>query len=135
MRTVGEQVRILMASTSSPRVGQKRKYNHGLEARATQDVRATKKEHGLEARATNMMAEILRFDTELRKIIPPKTQSDRTGFHNIAQWLVNQVKEGTYTADIFDRVLGYASEAAGPACHNPAAVFITILKRELGYKK
>ena len=85
------------------------------------------------ATTVSMMAEIMRFDTELRKIIPPKTQSDRTGFHNIAQWLADQVRLGVWTRDIFDRVLGYAKEAAGPACHNPAAVFITILKKELGY--
>lgn len=36
---------------------------------------------------------------------------------------------------IFRRVIDFALEASGPESRNPAAVFITILKKELGYLK
>jgi hypothetical protein len=39
---------------------------------------------------------------------------------------------GRFNEEIFDRVLGYAREAS--TGRNPAAVFITLLKKELGYR-
>lgn len=39
---------------------------------------------------------------------------------------------GRFNHGIFDRVLDYAKEAAG--CRNPAAVFVSLLKKELDYR-
>ena len=62
-------------------------------------------------------------------------QSDRTGFRRIGNWLVRGISDKKFGAEIFEVVLGYAVEAAGPESRNPAAVFMAILKRELDYKK
>ena len=39
---------------------------------------------------------------------------------------------GRFNYGIFDMVLCYAQEAAG--CRNPAAVFVSLLKKELNYR-
>lgn len=74
------------------------------------------------------------FNEVLRQIIRPRDQSDRTSFRKISNWLVRGINEGKFSSEIFDVVLGYAREANKPECRNPAAVFTTILKKELGYK-
>jgi hypothetical protein len=74
------------------------------------------------------------FDENLRKIIPPRDQSDRTCFRKISNWLIRGINDKKFGAEIFEIVLGYAGEANRPECRKPAAVFMTILKRELGYK-
>lgn len=77
----------------------------------------------------------LAFYQALIGIIHPRNQSDRTSFRNISDWAADKVKEGTHDEDLFQQILAYASEAAQPTSRNPAAVFISILKKELGYKK
>lgn len=77
----------------------------------------------------------LAFYQTLIGIIHPKDQSDRTSFRNIAKWAAEQIKEGKYDEDVFQQILAYATEAAQPTSRNPAAVFISILKKELGYKR
>ena len=76
----------------------------------------------------------LEFERALRIIIRPRNISDRTSFRNISQWLTNKCKEGKFDEhSIFRRVIDFALEASGPKSRNPAAVFIAILKKELGY--
>lgn len=77
----------------------------------------------------------LAFYQTLIGIIHPKDQSDRTSFRNVAEWAAEQIKEGEHDEDIFQQILAYATEAAQPTSRNPAAVFISILKKELGYKR
>ncbi|MFC1675568.1 DUF1376 domain-containing protein [Planctomycetota bacterium] len=72
------------------------------------------------------------FNTELEKIIRPVNQSDRTCFRNITNWLIEQCGHGKFNEKIFDRVLDYAKEAKNG--RNPAAVFMALMKKELGYK-
>jgi hypothetical protein len=69
----------------------------------------------------------------LTGIIRPKDCSDRTAFRRVAKWLADGCNDGRFDADIFPFVLDLAREAAGPECRNPAAVFMSLLKRELGY--
>ena len=76
----------------------------------------------------------LKFNECLRQILPVRTQSDRTAFRNIGNWLMVQIQAGRFTDDIFPHVLEYAAEAVKGRSRNPAAVFTSILKRELGYK-
>ena len=77
----------------------------------------------------------LRFYGDLVKIIRPVNQSDRTCFMNITRWLTEQCEHGKFNEQIFGRVLGYAKEANSKSSHNPAAVFMALMKKELGYKK
>ena len=74
----------------------------------------------------------LSFNETLISIIKPRNQSDRTCFRNITNWLIGGCATGRFNEEIFDRVLGYAREAS--TGRNPAAVFITLLKKELGYR-
>lgn len=73
----------------------------------------------------------LRFNEALTGIIKPRNQSDRTCFANVTRWLLEGCVSGRFNDMIFERVLGYAKEARRG--HNPAAVFMTILKKELNY--
>lgn len=75
----------------------------------------------------------LRFIDALSRIIPPRSRSDRTCFRNVADWLAEGCTDGRFTAEIFERVLDYAKQARQG--DNPAAVFMAILKEELGYVK
>jgi hypothetical protein len=73
------------------------------------------------------------FRQTLVTIIPPKSQSDRTGFRNVAAWLARKVEAGVYNEHIFARVLDYAAEASEPGVRNPAALFMSLLKKEMNY--
>ena len=84
--------------------------------------------------ATSLNERALAFERALRLVIPPKDISDRTTFRNISNWLLRQCQLDAFDEHtIFRRVLDFALEASGPSSRNPAAVFITILKKELHY--
>ena len=74
----------------------------------------------------------LNFNSALINIIKPRSQSDRTCFRNITSWLMAGCATGHSNEEIFDRVLDYAREAS--TGRNPAAVFMTLIKKELGYR-
>lgn len=73
------------------------------------------------------------FLMTLRGIIPPRDCSDRTSFRHAANWLALECDAGRFDADVFVRAIDLAKEAAGPQCRRPAAVFMSLLKKELGY--
>ncbi len=73
----------------------------------------------------------LSFNETLISIIKPRNQSDRTCFRNITNWLIVGCATGCFNGEIFDRVLDYAREAS--TGRNPAAVFMALIKKELGY--
>ena len=76
------------------------------------------------------------FQRALKIAIKPKNQSDRTCFRTLTSWLTNECNAGRLDGHaIFKRVLDFALEASGPRSRNSAAVFMTILKKEIGYKK
>jgi hypothetical protein len=75
----------------------------------------------------------LRFTQALAGLIPPRSRSDRTCFRNVANWLIEGCRGGRFTGEIFSRVLDYAKQARQG--NKPAAVFMSILKEELGYEK
>lgn len=72
------------------------------------------------------------FNVDLMEIIKPRTQYDRTCFANITSWLRAGCATGKFNEQIFSRVLDYAKEAS--LGRNPAAVFISLLKKELDYR-
>ncbi len=61
------------------------------------------------------------------------SRSDRTCFRNVTNWLVEGCATGKFNTEIFERVLDYAKQARQGK--KPAAVFMAILKEELGYEK
>jgi uncharacterized protein YdaU (DUF1376 family) len=74
----------------------------------------------------------LRFHEALVALIRPRNQSDRTSFRNISNWLAAQCEMGRFTEEIFERAYDYAREARKG--RNPAAVFTSLIKKELNYK-
>lgn len=82
---------------------------------------------------TSVRTPSLYFHDALTKIIKPRSQSDRTCFRNVTNWLVGEIAAGRFDEQIFERVLDYAREAEKG--RNPAAVFMALLQKELGYKK
>jgi uncharacterized protein YdaU (DUF1376 family) len=87
-----------------------------------------------ETNPPSLVVKMLNFNDSLRQIIRPRNQSDRTSFRNIGNWLMIKIRAGTYNEQILTRVLEYAAEAVKGRSRNPAAVFTSILKRELGYQ-
>jgi len=73
----------------------------------------------------------LMFNEALINIIRPRSQSDRTCFRNVTNWLVEGIASGRFNEKIFERVLDYAKEARGG--RKPAAVFMALMKKELNY--
>jgi len=74
------------------------------------------------------------LEKAIRMIIPPRSVSDSTGFRRVCDWVVAGAEAGVldeYT--IFRRVLDFALEASSPMSRNPAAVFMSILKKEMKY--
>jgi hypothetical protein len=76
---------------------------------------------------------MLAFYETLVRTLPPKSQSDRTCFRRLTNWLQDGIEAGRLEEDVLREVLTYAQEARGPGIRNPRAVFITICKKELGY--
>ena len=88
------------------------------------------------AGAATLEEKQMAFDRTLRILIYPKNQSDRTSFRRISRRLLEGCLRGDFEQDvIFRRVIDFALEASGPQSRNPAAVFTSILKKELGYGK
>ena len=82
--------------------------------------------------SADVQSRALHFHDALFGIIPPRSRSDRTCFHNITKWLAEGCACGRFNDEIYGRVLDYATEAQ--AGQKPAAVFMALLKKELGYK-
>lgn len=101
------------------------------------NLRSKMKKQGLDLNAAETIEEkALVFERALKIVIKPRNQSDRTCFRDLTSWLSAQCNSGQLDGDtVFRRVLDFALEASGPGSRNPAAVFMSILKKELGYKK
>jgi hypothetical protein len=80
-------------------------------------------------------AQAFAFHERLTQIIRPRNQSDRTGFRRIMVWVARGILDKELKPDTYEQVLRYATEASGPDSRNPAAVFMKILKQELGYAR
>lgn len=84
--------------------------------------------------STSLRTRSLAFYETLLATIPARTVSDRTCYRRIAAWLSEEVERGRFDEGVFQIVLGFATEARQPHVRNPAAVFVSILKKELGYE-
>ena len=66
--------------------------------------------------------------------IPPRSVSDRTCMQRLGRWLLGKCeRDAEHTGDLLSRVIDGALEASSPGARNPAAVFMSILKKELNY--
>jgi uncharacterized protein YdaU (DUF1376 family) len=84
-------------------------------------------------RTADSQIRALHFNDALAGIIKPRSRSDRTCFHNVTKWLVEGCARGRFNDEVFGPVLDYAREARRG--DNPAAVFMSLLKQELGYQR
>ena len=91
-------------------------------------------ENGLSVKDGGLLDRIAALDKAIRVAIPPKTQSDRTCFRKVINWLYEKIQSGRFKEDeILPIVIDYALEASNPEVRKPPAVFMYILKKELGY--
>lgn len=93
--------------------------------------------HGIDLVGAETLDEkAIQFQRALKIVIVPKDVSDITSFRNITRWLTDNCRSGKFDENIiFRRVLDFALEASGPTSRNSAAVFMYVLKKELGYLK
>ena len=67
-------------------------------------------------------------------IIPPNTVSDRTAFRNLVRYFTQAAcNAGEKPDNVFRILIDFALEASGPKSRNPAAVFMSIVRKEFGY--
>jgi phage-related protein len=93
-------------------------------------------DRGLSVKEGSENFRLLALERTLKLIINTKNQSDRTCLRNISKWLKDKFQSGQFDIEeIPSRVIDYALEATNPECRNHWAVFMHILKKELGYPK
>jgi uncharacterized protein YdaU (DUF1376 family) len=80
----------------------------------------------------SLLNQQLSFYNDLKEIIRPASESDLTCFHRLSRWLVKEITFKRFNEHIFGRVLDMARESS-TGSRNPAAVFMSRLKKELGY--
>lgn len=91
---------------------------------------------GLSVKEGSVAERIRSLVRALHIAMPTKGHSDRICYRNIGNWLREKIDAGNFNADeVLPRVIDFALEASGPWSKNPPAVFISILKKELGYPK
>ena len=73
------------------------------------------------------------FYETLIQTLPVRGPSDRTCFRNVTRWLRESVEAGRFDDEIFADVLLLARESRLPGARNPNAVFMSLLRKELGY--
>ena len=71
----------------------------------------------------------LEFRSEMDRQFP-----DNKAVSNFVAWLSNQVVVGKYSEEIKDRVGDYVRESFKGGAKNPPAVFMSRVKKELGYQ-
>jgi hypothetical protein len=94
----------------------------------------SKFEEALNLSSNSFRSSYLLLYTALTEIITPRSQSDRTGFRRICRWAAHQSERGVFSIHEGGKhILRLAAEATGERCRVPAAVFMALIKKELGY--
>ena len=75
----------------------------------------------------------MKFMERLDLLLHARTRSDKTGFRNVCRYLCDECMEGRFDIRIFDRAIELAKEAKNG--RNPNALFMSLARKELGYKK
>jgi uncharacterized protein YdaU (DUF1376 family) len=112
---------------NSPAIANERKRNE-KEGKDISNTNTTKPSSSF---SNPVRSRSLMFNDALVNIIQPRSQSDRTCFRNVTNWLVEGCASGRFDERIFERVLDYAKEARSG--RRPAAVFMALMKKELNY--
>ena len=81
----------------------------------------------------SVTTQTMAFFETLLAILPARSVSDRTCFRRVAQWLGDGVRAGRFNDEVFGRVLLLAREASAGYARNPRAVFMSNLRKEMGY--
>ena len=112
---------------NAPAITKERKRN-GKEGKDSSNTNTRKPSSSF---SSTVRSRSLMFNEALTNIIRPRSQSDRTCFRNVTNWLVEGIASGRFNEQIFERVLDYAKEARNG--RKPAAVFMALMKKELNY--
>lgn len=90
---------------------------------------------GLDFAAARSLSEKgLILEKALKIAIPPRSVSDASCFRNVCGWIIEQIEAGRFGEfETIRRVIDFALESSMPRARNPAAVFMSILKKELHY--
>ncbi|MBN1973476.1 MAG: DUF1376 domain-containing protein [Sedimentisphaerales bacterium] len=75
----------------------------------------------------------LKFSEFLNKSLIAKTRSDRTAFNNICKYINDSCLSDYFSSDIYDKAERLVTEAKKG--NNPNALFMSLARKELGYKK
>jgi hypothetical protein len=97
-------------------------------------LRARMIECGLTIKAGPVSERLQAMEHVLKWILPPRGVSDRTCQRNVMAWLRGSGDGHGPRLDVLARVIDAALEATGKTVRNPPAVFMKILKSELGYR-
>jgi len=90
---------------------------------------------GLSVKEGSFAEKLSSLEAALQIAIPARTPSDRTCRRRVLSWLRRKCEDGVFNEfEVLPRVIAYAIEASGPNCRKPAAVFMSLLKKELGYR-
>ena len=73
------------------------------------------------------------FAGKINKILFAKTQSDRTCFKRVGQFLIDGCLAGKWNLNVFDQAIDLAKEAS--TGEKPNALFMSLMARELGYER
>jgi len=126
------QQRLNHGSTDVPTPVQPTKRKGNVNEKESKDISYSEEQSLSFPISARPNSQALNFYSELISIIKPRSQSDRTCFRNITNWLIEGCAASEFNEQIFGRVLDYAKEANQG--RNPPAVFMALIKKELGYR-
>jgi len=91
-------------------------------------------ERGLNVKEGSDKSRLLALERTLGIILNTASRSDRTCLKNVSKWISEKCIGGQFDIEEMpSRVIDYALEATNPQCRNHWAVFMHIMKKELGY--
>ena len=92
-------------------------------------------ERGLTVREGTNAQRITHLGETLEIIFGMGTYADKVTFRRLCAWILVRCGEDAFEADeVLPRVIDFALESANPESRNPRAVFVSICKKELGWK-
>ena len=92
-------------------------------------------ERGLSVTAGTAAKRVAHLGETLEMIFGRGTHADKVTFRRLCAWLQAACDCGREVPEeLLPRVIDFALEAQNPNSRNPRAVFITICKKELGWK-
>ena len=98
------------------------------------DVRRLLREAGLDLRAESLDDALNALEFVLTSVLPYDKSADRMAKRRVLAWLRSKAGcQGFEHREVIPIIADFAFEAASPEAKNPQAVFLSLLKKELGY--